>query len=73
MSNAHVRYAVKTPNGYVGSRRFDYSRGSHASDATAFRTARLFTRVGDATVAARYNNGEVVKVYVYILSEMPVP
>lgn len=71
-SNAHVRYVVKTKDGYLGSRRFSYALGSHASDKTAFKTARIFTRKGDATQACNYNDGiAVVEVYVDILAEMP--
>lgn len=64
---AHVRYAVRTPAGFLGTRRYDYTRGSHALGNTAFKTARIFTRRCDAE-AASTTRDEVVEVRVELVS-----
>jgi len=56
VSNPHTRYMVLTENGYLGARHHNYvSQGydKYSSDHAKFKTARIFTRKGDAERACR--------------------
>lgn len=67
-TNSHIRYAVKTPEGYMGHRRYSYSKGtSGANQGAAFKAARLYARKQDAVAAA----GEKDKVIPVVVTEIP--
>jgi hypothetical protein len=46
---SRIAWVVKTPNGWLGQRRYDYGAGTSAASAKAdFRFARVFSREADA-------------------------
>ena len=40
-------WVVRSAGGYVGQRRFSYSKGSHHKEGVPFKHARIFTREQD--------------------------
>jgi hypothetical protein len=63
--SAHHRYAVALKGGgFVGSKVFSYATGTQNGNAKSEGTARMFTRLQDATHMARETDGRVVTVLV---------
>ena len=54
-------YLVKTKDGWLGKRRYDYQAGStHASPTAQFKYARVFSRRQDAEKSCLYGDEVVI-------------
>jgi hypothetical protein len=47
-ANKRTAWVVKTPEGFLGQRRYSYREGTSAAKQTSFKFARVFTREADA-------------------------
>lgn len=60
-SDRHMRWVVRTPDGWLGQRRFTYGQGTFANGSAKLSAARIFSRKQDAVAACRDDAGWEVR------------